>query len=216
MAYNICVVADSRGSRLQDHLNYLNTWPNVSFSVLTMRGKRIQVLWEMTRSLLCNGEADFVYIYGGICDLTSPTYTRGGRQFWVNKRPREAICNLILALNEIYDEAMGLNLFAKFAFMQELGCDLVRYNRIKRPTLWMIQQQTELDLWLPALHRATKDINFSMGVRTPWTLDSIYKHDHRRRFHPRYHLLADGLHPTPEVTSRIAEQLIKDVNEAYA
>lgn len=216
MAYNIWVIADSRGSRLQAYLDYYNTWPNVSFNVLTMKGKKILSLWEKARSLLCGGEADFVYIFGGICDLTSPVYTRGGRQFWMNTRPRESICNLILKLNEIYDEAMELNLYAKFTFLQELGCDLVRYNRIRRPALWMVQQQAELDLWLPALHRATKDINFRMGVRTPWTLDSIYKHDHRRRFYPRYYLLTDGLHPTSEITSRIAEQLIKDVTEAHA
>lgn len=216
MAYNICVVADSRGSHLQAYLEQYNTWPNVSYNVLTMKGKKIEALWETTRLLLCNGEADFVYIYGGICNLTSPMYTREGRQFWMNKRPRESICDLILTLNEIYDEAMNLNLYAKFAFLQELGCDLIRYNRIRRPALWMVHQQAELDLWLPALHRATKDINYGMGVRTPWTLDSIYKHYHRRRFHPRYHLLADGLHPTPEITSRIAEQLVKDVTEANA
>lgn len=89
-----------------------------------------------------------------------------------------------LTLNEVCDEAIKLNLYARFAFLQEMGCDLIRYNRIRRPTKWMLQQQNEFDLWLPALHRATKDINFSLGVRTPWVFDSIYKHDHQRRFYP--------------------------------
>lgn len=111
---------------------------------------------------------------------------------------------------------MSLGFYAKLTFLQELGCDLIRYNHIRQPSHWMVQQQMELDLWLPALHRATKDINYTMGVRTLWTLDSIYKHDQQGRFYPRYYLLADGLHPTQEVTSRIAEQLIKDVAEAYA
>lgn len=150
MAYNIYVVADSRGSRLQAFLEHLNTWPNFAYYVLVMRGKKVRVLWEAARSLLCSGRADFVYIYEGICNLTTPLYTRKGKQFWMAKRPRELICDLILSLNGIHNEAMSLNLYAKFTFLQELGRDLVRYNRIRRPTLWMVQQQMELDSWLPA------------------------------------------------------------------
>lgn len=216
MVYNIYVVADSRGARLQSHLNRLNSWCNVSFYVRVMKGKKISVLWEESRSLLLSGRADFVYMYGGICDLTSPLHTREGRKYWMIKRPRELVCDLILSMNGICDEAIGLNLSAKFAFLQEMGCDLIRYNRERRPKTWMLQQQNEFDQWLPALHRATKDMNYSLGVRTPWTLDCIYKHDHQRRFYPRYNLLFDGLHPTPEVTNRIAEQLVKDVSEAHA
>lgn len=216
MAYNICIVADSRGARLQPYLNRFNTWHNISYSVIVLRGRKIAGLWETTRSLLLNKEADFVYVYGGICDLTSPFYTREGRKFWMAKQPREMICDLILAMNEICDEAINLNLYDKLAFIQEMGCDLIRYNRVRRPAKWMIQQQNEFDQWLPALHRSTKDINYNLGVRTPWVLDSIYKHDHRRRFYPRYNLLADGLHPTSEIASRIAEQIIKDVSEAHA
>lgn len=76
--------------------------------------------------------------------MTSPFHTREGRKFWMTKRPREMICDLILAMNEIYDEAISLNLYARFAFLQEMGCNLIRYNRIQRP-----------------------DINYNLGVRTP-------------------------------------------------
>lgn len=80
----------------------------------------------------------------------------------------------------------------------------------------MCQQQSDLDDWLPLLHRTTKANNYKLGVRTPWVLDSIYTHTNGRRFYPRYHMLHDGLHPTQEVASKIASQIIKDVHEAHS
>lgn len=71
------------------------------YKVLVLRGRKIRALWEEAKPLLVNGKADFVYIYGGFCDLSSPVPTRNGRQYWLMKRPHEMICDLILSINGI-------------------------------------------------------------------------------------------------------------------
>lgn len=140
---------------------------------------------------------------------------KGKPEYWLRRRPKDQIYDLCLLLNNICDEIIRLQLFAKISFIKELGCDLIRYNRIAVPALWMLQQQSDLDEWLPMLHTVTKEVNYKLGARTPWALDAIYKHDGTRKFYPRYHLLIDGLHPTREIACRIMQQITKDVSEAH-
>lgn len=92
---------------------------------------------------------------GGICDLSTKYIVNGRREFWISKRPREQIADLISAINKIGNEALAMNFYARVAFLQELGCDFIKYNRIAKPVLWMLQQQNDFDKFLPSLHKAT-------------------------------------------------------------
>lgn len=215
MNYSIYIVADSRGAFLQRYLDYHNSWPNVRYTVEVYKGRGILQLWARARKLLLTDKANFVYLFGGICDLTSLYVIRGQRKFWIKKRPRDQLFDLQLKFNSISEEARRLDLYGKLSFFQEMGCDLLKYNRVVRPQLWMIQQQKDMDEWLPMLQKAIKELNYKLGVQTPWVLDCIYKHTNDRRFYPRYFLLHDGLHPTQEVASKIAFQVNKDVGEAH-
>lgn len=215
MDYSIYIIADSRGAFLQHFLDSLNIWPNVNFTVEVYKGSGILQLWARARHLLLSEEANFIYLFGGICDLTTKFNMRGRREFWIRKRPRDQIYDQVLLVNNICEEAVKLCFYGKLAFFQEIGCDLLKYNRVTHPRKWMLDQQADLDEWLPLLHREVKDINYKLGVRTPWILDSIYRHTNGRRFYPRYYMMHDGLHPTRDVACKIAEQVIKDVSEAH-
>lgn len=145
MNYNIFIVADLRGSFLQPYLDQFNQWPNVTYEVKIYKGRGIRELWRHARELLLHNVADFVYIFVGICNLTSKFKVNGRREFWIGKRPRDKILDLSSLINSIGDEALRLNLYAKIAFLQEIGCDLLRYNQIAVPALWMLQQESDLD-----------------------------------------------------------------------
>lgn len=216
MSYNIYIIADSRGAFLQSHLDRYNMWPNVTLTVEVYKGKGLTYLWNRARYLLQSETANFVYLLGGICDLTKKIYINGRREYWVSKRPRDRIFDLQCIITNIGDEALQLDMYGKLSIIQEIGCDLIRYNRVIKPAIWMCHQQKDFDEWLPSLHRTIKANNYKLGVRTPWVLDCIYTHSSGRRFYPRYHMLHDGLHPTQEVANKIASQITKDVNEAYS
>lgn len=215
MNYTIYVITDSRGALLQRYLDSYNAWPNITYKVEIFKGRKISELWSKAKLFLRSDRANFVYLLGGICDLSTKFIINGRREFWIKKRPKDQVAVLVQLLNQLSEEAIELNLYGKIALLQELGCDFIKYKKIMKPLPWMIQQQNDFDKSLPSLHRATKAINYKLGVRTPWTLDSIYKRTHKKKFYPRYHLLKDGLHPSFQVANRIAHCITKDVSEAH-
>lgn len=215
MTYTIYVITDSRGALLQRYLSIYNAWPNVTYKVEVYKGRGVGDLWSKAKMVLHDDRANFVYIMGGICDLSSKYIINGRREYWINKRPKDQISSLVLTLNKIYKEAEEKNFHARVAFLQELGCDFIKYNKVTNPAPWMVQQQLDFDRSLPLLHKATRALNFKLGVRTPWTLDSIFKRTHKKKMYPRYHLLKDGLHPTFQVAYRMAHYITKDVSEAH-
>lgn len=188
MSYKIYLVSDSRGAFLQKYLDQFNQWPNIVYVVKVYRGRGVMELWKLARNFLLHNKADFVYILEGTCSLTTWFTIKGKPEFWLKKRPRDQIFDLCLLLNNICDEAVQLHFYARISFIQELGCDLIRYNRIAVPAVWMLQQQSDLEEWLPTLHNATKEVDYKLGVRTPWAIDAIYKHDASRKFYPRFHI----------------------------
>lgn len=79
----------------------------------------------------------------------------------------------------------------------------------------MFTCQKDLDLNLPLVHSVTKDLNKALGVKTPWTLDVIYKTARSGGRYPKYSLLEDGLHPSALAAERLARQILKDVDEFF-
>lgn len=50
-----------------------------------------------------------------------------------------------------------------------------------------------------------------MGTRSNWWLDVIYKRTKQGQLYPRYQLLSDGLHPSYELSGKLAMKLIRDI-----
>lgn len=160
-------------------------------------------------------KADKIYLFGGICNLTSPQYIGNRRFFWPHKRLNFLASELAQNYISIYEDVRDNGLFGKLAIFPEFGADLVRYNGIDQPSAWMLRSQTELDDNLPLLHATAKDINRHLGSLMPWTLDVLYRTTKKGIRYPKYSLLTDGLHPSDDVAKKIVIQILKDVDDLF-
>lgn len=133
---------------------------------------------------------------GGICNLTSPVYVHGARFFWPCKRINNLAAELVQCEIDIYEDVVQHQLKGKVVPIPEMGADLIWYNQIDLPWDWMLTHQKDLDTNLPLIHATTKDLNKAMGVKTPWTLDVLYKTAKNGVRYPGYSVLQDGLHPS--------------------
>lgn len=215
MVFRITLVCDSRGTLLQHYFNLKNQWNTVSYKVVVLKGRTLWDLWKIACDELMLGKADKVYLLGGICNLTSPVMVQGIRFFWPRKSINNLAAELVQCQIDIYEEILLHQFKGKLVLIPEFGADLIKYNRIAVQNAWMQTCQIDLDYNLPLIHNVTKDLNKAMGVKTPWTLDVLYKTARNGVRYPRYSLLADGLHPTPTVAERIAHQILKDVDEFF-
>lgn len=215
MVFRVNIVADSRGIHLQQHLNSLNEWDAVQYTVTVLKGRKMQQLWSVAKNLLSNNKADKIYLFGGICNLTEPVYHGNIRYFWPSKGLNFLAADLVQIYISIYEDVRDNGWFGRAAIIPEFGADLLRYNQIREPTDWMCRFQEQLDYNLPLLHVTAKDVNKHLGVTTPWTLDVLYKSTRGGTRYPRYHLLYDGLHPTELTAKRIVVQILKDVDDLF-
>lgn len=209
----ICIISDSRGRFFQQILDQRVAESPHELSSLVLPGRKIFDLWLVARPMLLRQETDFVYLLGGICDISSKFVIDSRIQYWPYDTIPIVMNNLTQALINISDEIRDLNLRGKLAFLPEIGASLLTYNRVLEPKLWMENVQQELDIHLPTLHRSYKVINKNIGTRTNWFLDSIYKRTRSGMMYPRYHLLADGLHPDASISERMVNCILKDAND---
>lgn len=209
MPRRINIVADSRGGFLQFFLDRHNDNRNVTYSSKILKGRKLEELWLQAKDMLVVGKTDHVYIWGGICNLTSPYYAFGQRSFWPLKSVEELTYDLIHTLNIIVGEIIFLGLDGKVSFMPETGINLLAYNRVEWPARWMLQCQHDMSVNIPFLYTAYKNANFRLGCTTPWIMDSVYGRNKHGLMYPKFSKLYDGLHPSPPTAADI-----KDVNRA--
>lgn len=200
---------------LQHFLDQLNQWPSISYQVITMGGSKLWKLWSVAKSALVEEKVDRAHILGGICNITSPTYHQGICSFWPRKRINYLAAELVQCQIDIYEDITINNLKGKVILLPEFGGDLIRYNNVDVPSSWMLNCQHDFYMNLPLIHKVTKDINKCMGVRTPWSLDVIYRQTRSGIRYPKYDLLIDGVHFTEETSERVAAQILKDVDEFF-
>lgn len=215
MAVRIAIIGDSRVGFFQHFCNLLNTYEDITYQVTTLKGRKLLDLWDVARPLLTNQLADKVFLMGGICNLTSPCFSDGVRYFWPTSDLNDLVNSLYLDLVAIRDEVVSLNLGGLVTLLPELGGNLITYNKIAYPCLWMNRMQSHLDQLLPSLQLATKQINISMGASTPWIRDAIYRKTKQGLWYPNYNLLYDSLHPDPPSAERMVKQIMKTVNDFY-
>lgn len=215
MVFRVTLVCDSRGTNLQHLFNNGNQWNTVAYKVVVLKGRKLWDLWKVAREELLTERADRVYLLGGICNLTSPVFVHGVRFFWPRKRMNNLAAELVQCEIDIYEDAVLHQLKGKVVLIPEMGADLIRYNQIDVPLEWMTTYQKDLDANLPLIHATTKDLNKAMGVKTPWTLDVLYKTTKSGVRYPKYSVLQDGLHPSMNTAERITRQILKDMDEFF-
>lgn len=215
MAARIAIVGDSRVGFFQHFFNSLNLHEDITYQVTTLKGRKLLDIWDVARPLLTNHFVDKVFLMGGICNLTSPCFSDGARYFWPTADLNELVNSLYLDLVAVRDDVVSLNCGGLVTLLPELGGNLIVYNQIEYPCMWMIRIQEHLEYLLPRLHAATKQINISMGATTPWFRDTIYRKTKQGFWYPNYNLLYDGLHPDPTSAERMVKQIMKTVNDFY-
>lgn len=212
----IALVTDSRGGFLQHFLNLYNDNPYITYTTFVFKGRRIEELWLQAKQKLLSGEFYHVYIWGGICNLTSPYFWNGTRSFWPLKHVDDLAHDLIHAINLIANEVNFLDLKGRISFLPETGANLITYNSVCWPQPWMQQCQRDLNINVLYLRDSFKEVNSRMGCSTPWTFDVIFGRNKRGMQYPKYDKLYDGLHPAPRTSAEISRKIIKDANAAVS
>lgn len=208
----ISIITDSRGRYFQQHFNYLvDLSQEFEISVMVYKGRELYELWIHARSLLLKNEIDHAYLLGGICNLTTPFFQGGRRYFWPGKNLNVLTNNLMQQLIDISVKVRELKLDGMVTILPEIGADLLVYNRTEIVLPWMNDCQQQLDHLLPSVHNATRRVNESMGTRSTWYLDSIYKRTKKGVLYPRYSLLEDGLHPADSTALKMVACIAKDI-----
>lgn len=215
MGIKIAIVGDSRVGFFQHFCNTLNAHEDVTYQVTTLKERNVLQLRDAALPLLRNNHADKVFLLGGICNLTSPCYSECIRYFWPTSDISDLMNSLYYDLVAIRDDIVQQNFGGLVTLLPELGGDLVTYNKIDHPCLWMMRLQSYLDQMLPPLQLATKQLNISMGATTPWIPDTIYRRTKQGIWYPNYSLLYDGLHPEPFTAEKMVKQIMKTVNDYY-
>lgn len=159
MHSKIALICDSRGGFLQYFLDLGNVNSNISYTVLTRKGRRLEELWLQAKPrLLCN-EFDHVLLWGGICNITSPYFYQGVRYFWPQKNITDLSFDLIFVMESIANEVSFLGLNGRVTILPETGANLLMYNQVNSPLPWMRQCQADLNSNIPFLLEACKRIN---------------------------------------------------------
>lgn len=205
----VYIYTDSRGRWLNQELQLIRD-EGIAFHVTSLSGAGLERLWERAEFDLLNRRVDLVILFGGICNLTDPYYDQeGNRQFWPPFNMDERFKEVETLIRDISQNHLLLNLHAKLCFIQEPGCDLILYNRIRHPVpppILICQEVFEKNLRV--LQKVIREVNNHSNSPTPWALQIT--HDLRAgQWIPVYHRLYDGLHPTNRIVQKYARVLLQ-------
>lgn len=213
MKYHIKIYADSRGAWLGRELRRMNC-DKYTFSVSFRRGAGLIDIWEMIENdiLIGDRDIDFIFVYGGVCDLTIRYINRFGRcTYWPQPDMNECFSRIKRTMDDMINNLMLIRPGLRMCFLPESGVDLITYNRIIHPVPWyLLIVQEEFENRLRDLQWVTRILNSRMNVVTPWSLEPTHS---RRlgRLVPVYGRSHDGLHPTIQQVRRLAQILARYV-----
>lgn len=205
----VYIYTDSRGRWLNHELQLIRD-EDITFHVTSLSGAGLDRLWERAESDLLNRNVDLAIIFGGICNLTDPYFDlEGNRQFWPPFNMDDRFRQVETLIWDIAKNHRLLDLETKLCFIQEPGCDLILYNRIRHPVpppILVCQEVFEKNLCI--LQKAIREVNNYLNSPTPWALQVT--HDLRAgKWMPIYHRLYDGLHPTNRIVQKYAKVFLQ-------
>lgn len=167
----ILIVTDSRGAWIHRELRRYQS-NLLRFSVVYRRGARLEELWEIIEWNLLTRHIDFIFLLGGVCNMTDRFYIHGHREFWPPADLDDRFNKIHCIIGDIARNFKLLSTGAKLVILPEPGLDLIKVNRIPHPVLWrLLVIQSELEDRLELLRLYFKAINSHLGVATPWSLD---------------------------------------------
>lgn len=206
----IMIYADSRGAWLErEHRRYQND--KYHFVVKFRRGARLSDLWELIEYDILTGRhrPDFIFVYGGVCDLTQRYTNRFGRRsYWPAHNIRESFRKVKQIMNDMVNNLRLISPNMRMCFLPEAGVDMITYNRIRHPVpykLLIVQEMFEDHL--RDLQWVTRLINSRSGIVTPWSLDVTHSHRSGRMV-PVFNRNLDGLHLTIQQIKRLAYVIV--------
>lgn len=201
------VYADSRGAWLAHELRKF-TCTEIDYSVHYRKGATLREIWAMIEMDLFATRIDFVFVLAGVCDITDFTYTRTGRRyvlppFDMDKR----FCDIEKTMLDIENNFRLIGGKCKLSFIQEVGIDTIRYNRIRHPVpASALITQASLENNLRRLQLFTKSLNDKMNVPTLWSL--IITHAKKEGvWIPVFDRTYDGLHFSRKQTIDLAKAI---------
>lgn len=214
----IIIYADSRGAWLERSLRRFQT-DKYHFVVKFRRGAGLIDLWELIEFdiLTRTRRADFIFVYGGICDLTQRYINRFGRRsYWPAYNMKESFKKVKRTMNDMVNNLRLISPNTRMCFLPEAGVDMISYNRIYHPVPYrlLILQET-FENHLRDLQWVTRLINSRSGLVTPWSLDVTHSHRSGRMV-PVFGRSMDGLHLTIHQVRRLAQVIVcYTLNEVF-
>lgn len=203
------MVADSRGTKLGPYLE-MHSDQHLSFNLRVKRGGDLLNLWSIAEQEIIDGNADMIFLYGGVCNITDLFYNVQGRRMAWPPANMPKRFNDICSIMETITEEFKKKHHGKFlSFVPEAGLNLITYNRIPEPVQRQYTKvQEDLERLLPSLHIKARYLNDLLGSATAWSLDATHS---KRGPHmtPVYTRLPDGLHPDDNVAKKIANAICK-------
>ena len=183
------IFADSRGTHLHKHIMKANK-EGILFTVYHFGGNTIRQLIVRAEHHLMSYPRDYVYIFGGQCDIT--TMDRHTRKVSLDWYSEEALATHLTAYTEVgLDWVKHYHPEAQIVICPLTGCDVTKKVVNNRPGL-----QTMTDAAIQVYNKVVIEFNEETRVATAWTANHFFK-ERSGDIEMKYHLLGDdGIHPT--------------------
>lgn len=184
--------------------------------VIYRRGAGLETLWEIIEWNILTKHFDYVFLLGGVCNMTDKVIIDGRREFWPPADLDGRFARIHQLIRDIARNFKLLKTNAKLILLLEPGLDLIKLNRVPHPVPWRtLVVQSELEERLDLLRLYTRVINSYLGVITPWTLDLTHSY-RNHEVHPVYDRLRDGIHFTGAQVVGLAKILAEYVENDIA
>ena len=194
---------DSRGQGLQEEVNKRNT-DGEYLEIRSYSGRTLRGVTDYADNYLKQYPYDVIYICGGVNDITSKDKkTKIITYEWEKGKDLED--HLLSELKRAEDTLKKNHPGAKVIFCPIVGLLLERVLTNHTATL---DQQTDVENAVWDFNSKIFEINNGKNLFTPALHHQVHRFTRgiRRAY---YHHLGDGLHPTPNLLSKWADQFVK-------
>ena len=195
------IFCDSRGKYLDRFIKEANT-SNINYQVFSRDGLSIKELIVKAEYHLGAFPRDYVYIFGGQCDITKRNRSTGVITCpWISQ---EALTTHLAAYTEV-----GLDWLHHYhPEANVVICPLTACDLSKRSANFFEGQQDIIDQAVQDFNKLVIEFNELSVVATPWTANHYFK-DRNGNVEIKYHLLGtDGIHPTTDLLGKWAKDFV--------
>lgn len=216
------VITDSRGTRLQEHLDKINKKDRIR--VLYFKGAGYQRAAERALPVIKRYRPKYIILLLGICDITN--YDRSTKTVTLKTPTTAPTINRVMYELREACRLIGLFHTCPISCPTITGVDLADYNhrtpRIADMDTTQYEHYTKnVKTTHPhqlIMNQIIEEVNkqiiaHNREASTPiiWTSKVVHPYNHHR-YSNHYHKLLDGCHQRPEVTRQWAAMITKAVN----